>query len=422
MQAIYCILDTGTIGSIVHNVVSIDISDPNNISYTSVGTIQGFPDKYFINAVLNPILGKLFFALSDSSSNTSVNDIYLYSVTFPDLLTIAPFCVNNTVYINLNPQVTYNVANNLFYYAINLDPMGYDYKVNTIDSNGNINVTNINTSTIQNSGNGLQIFGNYIYAPLRPGNSFDVYYAGIGINTAGSITSLITPQPPGQIWSAFDLNGDLWGVTQTDASSPPSCALYRLQCTTGGLPASNPFLSEHVGDMPITFNSESIVNMALFTPTACIHGSSKILLADCTLKRISKMTQSDTIQCPDGKHAKIKQIIPCWNAMPGQPSQCMIVFERDSICHNQPNERFAIDPKHPMCTIDDYLKDGQKALKCAIQYVNGDTIYSSSIDLIHNKGILDQDIRYDLILEDSDVYVANNLVIKTRFSFKKTGY
>ena len=131
MTSLYAILDIGNVGSIVHQVVSIDYSDPNNITYTPFGTIAGFTDKYFVSATLDPLLSKIFFALSDSDSNTSVENIYLYSVTFPDLLTITPFCVSNTVYINLNPQVTYNVQNNLFYYAINNDPFGYDYKVNT---------------------------------------------------------------------------------------------------------------------------------------------------------------------------------------------------------------------------------------------------------------------------------------------------
>ena len=261
---LYAILDIGTVGSIVHNVVSIDTSDPNNIGYVPFGTIAGFADKYFVSATLDPALGKLFFALSDSNSNTSVDNIYLYSVTFPDLLTITPFCVSNTVYVNLNPQATYSLANGLFYYAINNDPQGYDYKVNTINGSGNIVVTGINTSELQNSSNGLQIFNDHIYATYRPGNSFTVYHAGISDNTTGSISSPITPQPPGQIWSVFDLNGVLWGTTQYDGSSPPGYSLYELQATTAGLPASSPFASELVGNMPTTFESNLIANMTLF--------------------------------------------------------------------------------------------------------------------------------------------------------------
>src|SRR6185369_59194 len=124
------------------------------------------------------------------------------------------------------------------------------------------------------SSNGLQIFNNYIYASYRPGNSFTVYYAGINNLTTGSISSPITPQPPGQIWSVFDLNGVLWGTTQYNGSSPPSYSLYQLQCTTDGFPASDPFQSEFVGNMPTSFEENLIVNMTLFTPTACIHGSS----------------------------------------------------------------------------------------------------------------------------------------------------
>ena len=126
-------------------------------------------------------------------------------------------------------------------------------------------MTSIITSDVQNSSNGLQIFGNYIYATFRPGNSFTVYYAGINNNTTGSIISPITPQPPGQIWSVFDLNGVLWGTTQFVGSSPPSYSLYQLHCTTNGLPASSPFLSAFVGDMPTSFNDNLIENLTLYS-------------------------------------------------------------------------------------------------------------------------------------------------------------
>lgn len=422
MTSLYAVLDTNIDGSIVHNVVSIDKSDPNNINYVLIGTIAGFTDKYFVSATLDPLSNKIFFALSNSDSNTSVDNIYLYSVTFPDLSIVTPFCINNTVYVNLNPQVTYNIADKLFYYAINNDPSGYDYKVNTIDNNGTIIVTSINTSNIQNSGNGLQIFNNYIYATYRPGISFTVYYAGINDNTTGLITSPITPQPPGQIWSVFDLNGILWGTTQYDGSSPPSYSLYQLQATTGGLPSSDPFLSEFVGDMPTTFEENLISNVTLFTPSACIHGFSKVLLVDKKEKQISKLTSLDVVLCPNNKHVKIKEVIPCWNQLPNCSSQEMIVFEKDSICENTPNERFAIDPGHPMCTIDEYLKDGNKALQRAKAFINNGTIYCDNIDNIHKRGLLESNLRYDLVLEDSDVYIANNVVIKARRSFKHSGY
>lgn len=422
MTSLYAILDIGTVGSIVHNVVSIDISDPNNITYIPFGTIAGFADKYFVSATFNPLSNKIFFALSDFDSNTSVENIYLYSVTFPDLLTITPFCLTNTVYVNLNPQITYNIENNLFYYAINSDPNGYAYTVNTIDSNGNIIVTSINCTNIQNSSNGLLIFNDNIYATYRPGNSFIVYYAGVNTNTTGTITSTIFPQPPGQLWSIFDLNGNLWGTTQYSGSSPQSYSLYKLQCTDAGLPAPDPFTSELIGEMALTFNSNQIANMTLFSPTACIHGSSKIHLTNRIQKQISKLTLSDIVLCPNGKFGKIKQIVPCWNHMPNSPSHDMIVFEKNSISFDTPNELFAIDPEHLMCTIEEYVKDGNKALRCAKMLINGNTIYRDKIDNLHNKEILKSNIRYDLVLENSDVYIANNLVIKSRQSFKHTGH
>lgn len=39
MTSLYAILDIGSVGSIVHNVISIGICDPNNISYVLFGII-----------------------------------------------------------------------------------------------------------------------------------------------------------------------------------------------------------------------------------------------------------------------------------------------------------------------------------------------------------------------------------------------
>ena len=97
----------------------------------------------------------------------------------------------------------------------------------------------------------------------------------------------------------------------------------------------------------------------------------------------------------------------------------MIVFEKGSLGRNTPNERFAIDPGHPMCTIKDYLKKGVKGLRPAKMYINRRSIYSDTIDSIHHGGLLESNIRYDLVLENSDVYIANNVIVKARMPIKK---
>ena len=125
MNNLCTVIDVNDSGSIIHQVISIDKSDPLNIKYTLIGTIKGYPDKYFVCAVLDLELNKLFFALSSSSYNSYVDNVDLYSVTYPDLLTITPFCQNNTVDIFFNPQITYNPANKLFYYSKNYDPNGF---------------------------------------------------------------------------------------------------------------------------------------------------------------------------------------------------------------------------------------------------------------------------------------------------------
>ncbi len=265
---LYAILDIGTSGSIVHQVVSIDLSDPANIAYVPLGTIAGLASRYFVGATFDPSSSRIFAALSASSSNTSVDNLDLYSVTFPDLATVTPFALVNTVFVNLNPQATYDPGAGLFYYAVNNDPAGYDYSVNTIASTGVVTVTGIDVSNLQNSGNGLQFFNGHLYATIRSGNAFDAYWAAVSGNATGAITSPITPQPPGQLWSVFDATGVLWGTTQIDASSPPGLALYRLQPTSAGLPASSPFASQAVGDLPTTFQGNAIANVTLFAVTS----------------------------------------------------------------------------------------------------------------------------------------------------------
>lgn len=265
MTSLYAILDTGTPGSLVHYVVSINFSDPNNIRYVPFGIIKGLPDKYFTSAVFDPASGKIFCVLSDSITYSLTENIYLYSVSFPDLSLIVPFCVNNTFLVNINPQGTYNPTDKLFYYAINAAPGAFDYKIVTVDRNRTIVTTDINVNDIEQSNYGVQIYGNYIYASIRISNSFSVYYANIHDNSiAGAIESPIFPQPRGNINCTFDQNGVLWGNTQYAGSDPHGYSLYRLDCTQNGLPAPDSFPVELIGDMSLTFNNNSITNMTIF--------------------------------------------------------------------------------------------------------------------------------------------------------------
>jgi len=123
---------------------------------------------------------------------------------------------------------------------------------------------------------------------------------------------------------------------------------------------------------------------------------------------------------PDCKTTTVKELVPCWLNIPNNPYHKCIIFEKDSLAPNMPNERFIIDPIHPMSMIDDYENNG---LILAQDFVNGKTIYETDYkevqemfpkNMIHN--------RYDLVLTKGDTYIANNVVVKSRTSLKNTGY
>ena len=157
-----------------------------------------------------------------------------------------------------------------------------------------------------------------------------------------------------------------------------------------------------------------------FAPMACIHNSSKILMANGSYKLVTDVTSGDELFSPDCKTTTVKEVVPCWLNVPNNPYHKCIVFEKDSLAPNMPNERFIIDPTHPMSTLKDYECNG---LVVAKDFVNGKTIYKTDYkevqemfpeNMKHN--------RYDIVLTKGDTYVANNVVVKSRVSFKNAGY
>jgi len=157
-----------------------------------------------------------------------------------------------------------------------------------------------------------------------------------------------------------------------------------------------------------------------FGPTACIHNSSKILMANGSYKLVTDVTSGDELFSPDCKTTTVKEVVPCWLNVPNNPYHKCIVFEKDSLAPNMPNERFIIDPTHPMSTLKDYENNG---LVVAKDFVNGKTIYKTDYkevqemfpeNMKHN--------RYDIVLTKGDTYVANNVVVKSRVSINNAGY
>jgi len=166
---------------------------------------------------------------------------------------------------------------------------------------------------------------------------------------------------------------------------------------------------------------KTIFNPVLFLlHAACIHSSSKVLLSDGSYKLITNVTSGDQVYSPDCKTAIVKEVVPCWLKVPNNPFHKCVVFEKDSLAPNVPSELFIIDPGHPMSFATNYDNHG---LRSAKEYVNGKTIYMSDYNDV--KEMFPEDMkhnRYDLVLNRGDTYVANNVIVKSRTSFKTAGY
>ena len=157
-----------------------------------------------------------------------------------------------------------------------------------------------------------------------------------------------------------------------------------------------------------------------FDSAACIHSSSKVLLSDGSYKLITNVTSGDQVYSPDCKTAVVKEVVPCWLKVPNNPFHKCVVFEKDSLAPNVPSELFIIDPGHPMSFATNYDNNG---LMSAKEYVNGKTIYTSDYNDIKERFPEDmKHNRYDLVLNRGDTYVANNVIVKSRTSFKTAGY
>jgi hypothetical protein len=183
----------------------------------------------------------------------------------------------------------------------------------------------------------------------------------------------------------------------------------------------SPGSSFSVGETLNAQENKTYLNPILFFgPIACIHSSSKVLLSDGSYKLITNVTSGDQVYSPDCKTAIVKEVVPCWLKVPNNPFHKCVVFEKDSLAPNVPSELFIIDPGHPMSFATNYDNHG---LRSAKEYVNGKTIYMSDYNDV--KEMFPEDMkhnRYDLVLNRGDTYVANNVIVKSRTSFKTAGY
>lgn len=157
---------------------------------------------------------------------------------------------------------------------------------------------------------------------------------------------------------------------------------------------------------------------------SCLRGNS--LVTTLTgLQTIKSVLQNTKILTPEDTYIPIKEIVICWLKESHKDYyHDAIVFEPNSLGPNEPSTKLVIDPGHPICLKDEYLKHGLTALKKAGEYLNNNTIYKIKWNDPSIKDSEDEKInRYDLILEDSyPTYMANNIVIQARKAIKDDTY
>jgi hypothetical protein len=178
-------------------------------------------------------------------------------------------------------------------------------------------------------------------------------------------------------------------------SSPPSLSTVGTVSRNG----SN-FGSNNVGGMTATVN------------VACIHGSSLIQMRNGT-KRLDEIEKGDEVLSGTNlnEYAKVKDIAKCWLSFLGTDHDA-IIFEPYSVGNNK---HLIIDPGHPMCTQEEYLKEGYDALRPAGTYweeENVQVITKKWTDIFVQS---EPSIRYDLILETPyNIYIANGVVVRAK--------
>lgn len=152
----------------------------------------------------------------------------------------------------------------------------------------------------------------------------------------------------------------------------------------------------------------------------CIHSSSKIKLYNQEELEICLIKPGMRLFNPDHTISTVDQVIQCWSGVYDQIFTDCVIFEPNSLGQNIPSTRFAVDPGHPICNSNEYNKIG---LQQAKNYVNNKDIYLVKWNEVENL-LPGKNKRYDIVLseESSNVYIANNIIVKSRTNRKVPGY
>jgi hypothetical protein len=257
-----------------------------------------------------------------------------------------------------------------------------------------------------------------LYALYSATGSFTLFSLVI-LNSNGSVYQTISATPldtTGITYYQFSYGlGAMYGLRFNN----PKTQIFQISLSTGTIDGNTLVVPKYNG------TQINLVAMT-FSPSACIHGSSNIQIANELTKPIANIRDNEIIMGADGNPTIALQNIPCWTQIPRTPeAHEAIIFEKDSLGPNLPNQRFAVDPGHPICTPQEFKISGQNALKKARDYLDPTNlnIRLTKWDQIASL-FSGQNLRYDLVLPETScgAYLANGLVVKARISLKDPGY
>lgn len=235
----------------------------------------------------------------------------------------------------------------------------------------------------------------------------------ISFNVAigGKLATLSAPIPFGFL-SSGTYNFEITAIGRTNpAIEFPDGTLGNATVTLATTPVSQVFV-------PLTYSkptANTFISGNADVFVSCLHGSSLVKMKE-GVKRIDQIEPGDEVLTGKNldEYTKVKSVPRCWLSFLGVDHDA-IIFEKDSLGPNQPEEQLIIDPGHPICTKEDYFEQGHDALRPAGSYweeLKGDKIYNKKWTDIYVQE--EPSVRYDLILEgDYNTYVANGLVVES---------
>jgi hypothetical protein len=202
------------------------------------------------------------------------------------------------------------------------------------------------------------------------------YYRNVNLSSVSPIPiadTVLTPPIGEEITSIATNDSQLFAYAMDTTDS--TYALYRID----NFETTSPNMTLIGAHNSYSTAPPGFLNIVLTSLDACVYGTSCVTMSDGTTKQIADINTNDLILMPNGESSQVELAVRCW-LMPKHTLEyhSCVVFEKGSIGTNIPNDRFIVDPGHPICTITEYKNKGYNALRAARSYINDSSIKLSN--------------------------------------------